>query len=89
MTDAAVTRLIAIMLGRLKMDVDQCIAAYSKLAEVVFGEKLRPLPFNVRGKVTSRFSSTTLENAIKKAVVQGGASEADLLNDGSERGCRT
>ncbi|KAF2197771.1 FabD/lysophospholipase-like protein, partial [Delitschia confertaspora ATCC 74209] len=31
--------LIAIMLGRLEMDVDQCITAYSSLAEAVFGKK--------------------------------------------------
>jgi len=89
MTDAAVTRLIAIMLGRLEMDVDQCIAAYSELAEAVFGEKLRSLPFNLKGKITSRFDSAKLEEAVTKAIIQSGASKIDLLNDGVERGCRT
>ncbi|PGH27746.1 hypothetical protein AJ80_00534 [Polytolypa hystricis UAMH7299] len=32
--------LIAIMLGRLEMDVDECIEAYNNLVESVFGEKL-------------------------------------------------
>jgi hypothetical protein len=76
------------MLGRLGMDVDECITAYSELAEVVFGQKQRPFPFNVKGKVTARFDSAKLEKAVRK-VVQGSASEEDLLNDGTERGCRT
>jgi hypothetical protein len=39
------------MLGRLEMDVDECIAAYSDLAASVFGEKGSRLPFNIKGKV--------------------------------------
>jgi hypothetical protein len=72
------------MLGRLEMDVDECIAAYSDLAAVVFGEKLSRIPVNIKGKVKSRFDSTKLESAIRKAVTQSGASETDLLNDGTE-----
>lgn len=33
--------LIAIMLGRLQMDVDECISAYTDLTKVVFNEKAR------------------------------------------------
>ncbi|KAF7173630.1 hypothetical protein CNMCM6106_007691 [Aspergillus hiratsukae] len=81
--------LIAIMLGRLEMDVDECIAAYTNLAADVFGEKLSRFPVNIKGGVKPRFDSARLESAIKKVVTQKGASESDLLNDGTERGCRT
>ncbi|KAF2202719.1 kinase subdomain-containing protein [Delitschia confertaspora ATCC 74209] len=81
--------LIAIMLGRLEMDVDQCITAYSGLAEAVFGKKLTSIPFNLKGRVKSRFDSAKLENAIRKVVKESGVSESDLFNDGTERGCRT
>lgn len=82
-------RLIAIMLGRLEMSVDECITAYSGLAADVFREKSSRIPFNVKGKVKSRFSSAKLEGAVNKVVTESGASEADLLDDGTERGCRT
>jgi hypothetical protein len=77
------------MLGRLEMDVDECISAYSDLAASVFGEKRSRIPFNIKGKVQQRFDSAKLEGAIRKAVVQSGASETALLNDGTERKCRT
>ncbi|PVH67903.1 hypothetical protein DL98DRAFT_442468 [Cadophora sp. DSE1049] len=46
--------LIAIMLGRLEMDVDECIKAYTKLAEAVFPQKKSRLPFNLKGKGARR-----------------------------------
>ena len=77
------------MLGRLEMGVDQCIAAYSDLAEAVFGKKVSSLPFNFQGKIKSRFDSSKLEAAVLKVIKDGGASEHELLNDGAKRGCRT
>ena len=77
------------MLGRLEMDVDECIAAYSDLAETVFGKKLSFIPINISGNVKSRFDSAKLERAIRKVVTQSGALDTDLLNDGAQRGCRT
>jgi uncharacterized protein YqgV (UPF0045/DUF77 family) len=76
------------MLGRLEMDVDECITAYSELAEAVFREKLSSYSFSLKGKVKARFDSTKLEKAVRK-VVQSSASENDLFNDGTERGCNT
>ncbi|KAF4215069.1 hypothetical protein CNMCM8980_008758 [Aspergillus fumigatiaffinis] len=81
--------LIAIMLGRLEMDVDECIAAYTDLAADVFGDKLSRFPVNIKGGVKPRFDSDKLESAIKKVITQKGVSDTDLLNDGTERGCRT
>lgn len=77
------------MLGRLEMSVDECITAYSDLAAAVFGERLSRIPVNIKGEVRPRFDSARLESAITKMVTQSGASEIDLLNDGTERGCRT
>ncbi|KAF2190064.1 FabD/lysophospholipase-like protein [Zopfia rhizophila CBS 207.26] len=81
--------LIAIMLGRLEMDVDECIAAYSNLAAAVFGKKRSRMPFNIKGKVKARFDFAKLKSAVQETVKLSGASETDLLNDGTERGCRT
>lgn len=77
------------MLGRLEMSVDECITEYSDLAAAVFGEKLSRIPFNMKGKVKPRFDSARLESAVNKVLTQSGASETDLLADGTERGCRT
>jgi hypothetical protein len=77
------------MLGRLEMDVDECITAYSDLAAAVFGQKLSRIPVNIKGNVKPRFDSMKLESAIRKVVTQSSASETHLLNDGTERGCRT
>ncbi|GFF61344.1 putative Pfs, NB-ARC and TPR domain protein (JCVI) [Aspergillus udagawae] len=81
--------LVAIMLGRLEMDVDKCIDAYSELAAVVFGEKLSSIPLNFKGDITPQFDSAKLESAIQKVIEDSGASKKDLFNDGTERGCRT
>lgn len=77
------------MLGRLEMDVNDCIAEYSDLAEKVFGKKLSSLPFNFKGKVKSRFDSAKLEAAILEVIKKASTSEGDLFNDGAKRGCRT
>ncbi|KAJ6181424.1 protein kinase subdomain-containing protein [Penicillium canescens] len=81
--------LIAIMLGRLEMDIDECIDAYGGLTAVVFGEKLSSIPINIKGHITARFDSTRLASAIRKVVEDSGVSKEDLFNDGTERGCRT
>jgi hypothetical protein len=77
------------MLGRLEMDVDECINAYSDLAAAVFGEKLRPRLFNFKGDITARFDSAKLGSVIRRVVEDSGASKQPLFNDGTERGCRT
>jgi hypothetical protein len=77
------------MLGRLEMDVDECIVAYSDLAAAVFSEKLSRVPVTINGKIKPRFDTAKLGEAIRKVVAQNGASDTELLNDGNERGCRT
>jgi len=77
------------MLGRLEMDADECIAAYSELAAAVFGEKLSSIPVNIKSGVKARFDSAKLESAIRKVIKASGAPEDALFNDGTERGCKT
>ncbi|CAH0028350.1 unnamed protein product [Clonostachys rhizophaga] len=80
--------LIATMLGRLNMDVDECIKAYSVLASEVF-EKRSMFPVNIKGQVNARCDSAKAKSAIQRVIKQSGALEADLFNDGTDRGCRT
>lgn len=81
--------LIAIMLGRLEMDVDECILAYTKLMKAVFVEKSSRLPISLRGKVKARFDSKKLKGAVEEVISSTGASPSDYFNDGKDRGCRT
>ncbi|KAH6665736.1 phospholipase, patatin family protein [Halenospora varia] len=75
--------IIAIMLGRLEMDVDECIKEYTNMFETIFGKK--GLPVNMWGKIKGRFDSTVLEECIRKILEDRGLSEGTLLNDGKER----
>ncbi|KAJ6282166.1 acyl transferase/acyl hydrolase/lysophospholipase [Bipolaris maydis] len=81
--------LIAIMLGRLEMDVDACIAAYSTLMKTVFEERSSWLPVGWSGKVKARFDSAKLKSAIENVISKADASLADAFNDGKKRGCHT
>ncbi len=56
------------MLGRLEMDVDECIDAYLSLIKSVFEKKKRIFAISWTGNIQSRFSSKVLESAIKKVI---------------------
>jgi hypothetical protein len=83
------SRLIAIMLGRLEMDVDECISAYNKLIKAVSEEKSSWLPVSWMGRTTAQFDSNRLRSAIEEVIGSKGASTADVLNNGKLHGCRT
>ena len=83
-----ISRLVAIMLGRLEMDVDECISAYNKLMQNVFDGKSSWLPVGWTGKTKALFDSKRLKAAIEEVISLHGASNTDLLNNGSPRGCR-
>lgn len=83
-----VSRLIAIMLGRLEMDVDECLSAYRQLMATIFEKRSSWLQFNWKGGIKARFDSVKLESAFKEVVASRRMSESDLFNDGVERGCR-
>ncbi|KAF7589700.1 hypothetical protein BBP40_003947 [Aspergillus hancockii] len=79
--------LIAIMLGRLEMSVDECINTYIKLIRTIFERKSR-WPISLSGNVKSQFNAMKLKDAIKEVITNHGAKETDPFNDGGERGCR-
>jgi hypothetical protein len=60
------------MLGRLEMDVDACIVAYTKLIKVVFEEKAHRTPFSWRGWVRARFDTAKLKAAIEEVITSQG-----------------
>ncbi|KAI2608804.1 FabD/lysophospholipase-like protein [Hypoxylon fragiforme] len=57
--------IIAIMLGRLQMKVDDCIKTYRRMAQKAFTPKRR-LPFPA--PPAGAYSATALENAIKEVI---------------------
>ncbi|EGU85090.1 hypothetical protein FOXB_04404 [Fusarium oxysporum f. sp. conglutinans Fo5176] len=82
--------LIAIMLGRLQMDVDECISAYNNLIKVVFSKEARvhQSKFNLLGQTQARFDSGGLKDAIEKTLRDRGLSPTDDMVDSLEPGCK-
>lgn len=60
--------LIALMLGRLRMSVDDCIFAYTKLAGDVFQRQHQHSYFWSRSADAPRYKAHNLESAIKRLV---------------------
>ncbi|KAJ5190029.1 Acyl transferase/acyl hydrolase/lysophospholipase [Penicillium cf. griseofulvum] len=81
--------LIAIMLGRLEMGVDECILAYTELMESVFSEKINKVPVDWSGKIVSQYDSKRLKKAIESVITRVGLLPTDLMNDGKPRRCKT
>lgn len=71
--------LIAVMLGRLNMTVDECIEAYISLSDAVFRKKRHRI--NIRGKLQGRFDTDELARSIKRIVVSRGLDEDALLKN--------
>jgi hypothetical protein len=78
--------LIAIMLGRLQMTVDECIDAYVLLSDRVFQKRRHRV--TIKGKVQGRFDSDELEQAIKEIVVKKGLEKDALLRDSPDAKCK-
>ncbi|KAI4738404.1 phospholipase, patatin family protein [Aureobasidium sp. EXF-12298] len=70
--------LIAIMLGRLEMSIDECIKAYTDLSEDVFHKKRR-IPTGIKGDLKERYDSGALELAVKKILKQRNLDENALF----------
>lgn len=79
-------RLIAIMLGRLRMAVDECIDAYVSLSDRIFQKQRHRV--TIKGQVQGRFDSDELERAIKEIVVRQGLTEDALLKDAPDAKCK-
>ncbi|KAJ5404524.1 Patatin/Phospholipase A2-related protein [Penicillium cosmopolitanum] len=80
--------LIAIMLGRLEMDIDECLKAYNHLMTFIFSEKINNLPVGWSGNIQAQYDSRRLKSAIEDVIIQAGASLNDLMKDGITRKCR-
>ncbi|KAJ5818925.1 Acyl transferase/acyl hydrolase/lysophospholipase [Penicillium riverlandense] len=80
--------LIAIMLGRLEMNVDDCIQAYSQLMSSVFSEKANSLPVDWSGKIKAQYESKKLRMAIEDVIIRSGSSPNDPMDDGKTDRCR-
>jgi patatin-like phospholipase/acyl hydrolase len=84
--------LIAIMLGRLKMDIEACIEAYLQMSKDVFQPRKRK--FDLLGrvndalKVRGRFSSEALKWGIQRIVAQAGENEEAKLRVEAHPKCR-
>lgn len=83
--------LIAIMLGRLEMDVGECIEAYKHLSRDIF-EKSSWFPVKDNLDINAKFDSDALEkcitNIVKDHIPNGRDPKAELFNDGTERHCK-
>lgn len=75
------------MLGRLRMSVEECIAAYVELSSRVF-QKKHVMPVTVRGKVKARYSSEELQRAIEDVVEVQHLERDALLKDTSPQACK-
>jgi hypothetical protein len=76
------------MLGRLEMDIQECIDAYVRLMRTVFGTKANRKPFSWTGRVQAQFDSAKLKAAIHTVITSRGFDPAEPFNDGNPRGCK-
>jgi patatin-like phospholipase/acyl hydrolase len=80
--------LIAIMLGRLEMSVDECMAEYQQISSTVFTKVRHRL--NWRGQVQGRFDNEILAEKVREFLVKKGFKEQELLKKPlSSSGCKT
>lgn len=80
------------MLGRLKMDVSECIQSYTSMFQRIFEKQKHKYPVNLRenfGYLQNRFDSDILREAIREIVKDRGLSETEYFNcEEEERSCR-
>lgn len=84
--------LIAIMLGRLQMTVDECIDAYREMSPKIFTKVNHRL--NLRGKVQGRFDHTAIEESVKRMLRQRYLPDDELfyqsrMSASSVKACKT
>lgn len=77
MTLANIPSLMAIMLGRLEMTIDECISAYANLSDRIFQKQRHRVKIN--GQIQGRFDTAELERSVKEIIVQKGLQEDALL----------
>jgi hypothetical protein len=77
LTNSLSSSLIAIMLSRLRMSVEDCITEYKTLGGKVFGHP-RPLPN--KGIAWHKFNSDTLHNVIRDVVCRHHTETSDFVH---------
>jgi predicted acylesterase/phospholipase RssA len=79
--------LIALMLGRLSMPVEEAIAAYLSLTPKIFTKVHHRV--TLRGEIQGRFDHTAIEDGVRQLVDEKGFKPDDLLKNSSDSGCKT
>lgn len=82
-------RLIAIMLGRLRMTIPECIEIFKHISKSVFGDNpgyLRRAAKQVAGKPF--FSAQALEKAIKELLTARGIDPDTLFKESDDPTCK-
>ncbi|TGZ77584.1 FabD/lysophospholipase-like protein [Ascodesmis nigricans] len=80
--------LIAIMLSRLEMDVNECILSYNKIMKAVFGKKQPHSSFKWTSKIQPRFDSETLKSAVEEMLKDKGISKVERFNNENNQRCK-
>jgi len=78
--------ILAVMLGRLRMSVDECMDAYVGMSDRIFAKKRHRLTLN--GHVHGRFDTQELERCVKKILVGRGLGQVALLKDDAGSKCK-
>jgi hypothetical protein len=76
------------MLGRLRMSVEDCIAAYTKLMRRVFEKKENRSIMSALGGVKPRFSAQALADAITEVLVANGHTMYDKFEEHDDPICK-
>lgn len=80
--------LIAIILGRLCISVDECIKACKVLMGSIFGSKAYYFPISRTGNVYAQYDSEKVKAAIEKVLRERNPPGDSFFDDEIERRCR-
>ena len=75
------------MLGRLKMDIEACMAAYADMSNRIFQKKHHRINAK-NGQIQGRFDTDDLERSIKLIIRNQGFDEDTLLMDQPDAPCK-
>ena len=77
--------LIAIMLGKLRMNPQQCIQAYKSLSKEIFGKK-HTVGRITHGLAKTRYSGSRLESCIRRLIEENNFEAAiEMASDSNGR----
>jgi len=84
------TRLIALMLGRLRMSVQSCESTYCEFTDAIFTSRK---PHDSRRatdflKTNGKFNETPLEELLKQRILKSDLEENALLKDERPDACK-